>query len=46
MRNTVFHHGRLLGASTSVTPKSYHKRQLRFDGQQARTFFATATVIN
>lgn len=46
MRNTVFHHGRLLGAQTSVTPRDYHKRHLQFKGTQARAFFATATVIN
>lgn len=46
MRNTVFHHGRLVGSLTSVTPKSYHKQDLRFNAARARTFFATATVIN
>lgn len=46
MRNTVFHHGRLLGALTGVTPKGYHRRDLRFEHHEARTFFASATVIN
>ncbi|SAH83161.1 Abortive infection bacteriophage resistance protein [Bordetella ansorpii] len=46
MRNTVFHHGRLLGANTSVTPAEYRKRDLRFDKEQQRTFYATATIIN
>jgi len=46
MRNTVAHHGRILGAMTSVTPKSYRQRGLSFSPDQARTFFVTATVLN
>ncbi len=46
MRNTVAHHGRILGAMTSVTPQSYRQRDLSFSSDQARTFFVTATVLN
>jgi len=46
MRNTVAHHGRLIGAQTGVTPREYRRRGLRFDKPQARTFFVVATVIN
>ncbi|MDH1303240.1 Abi family protein [Achromobacter sp. GD03932] len=44
LRNTVAHHGRLLGAQTSVTPGDYRKRGLSFN--RRRTFFVTASVIS
>ncbi len=44
LRNVVAHHGRLLGAQSSVTPKSYRKRGLSFDG--SRSFFVMACVIH
>ncbi|NYT61793.1 Abi family protein [Alcaligenaceae bacterium] len=40
MRNTVAHHGRLLGAMAGVTPQEYHGWNLKFKRSQARTFFA------
>lgn len=46
MRNTVAHHGRLLGTMTSVTPREYRSWGLEFATDQSRTFFVTATVIN
>jgi len=42
--NTVAHHGRLLGAQTSITPADYKGRGLIFNKE--RTFFVTASVIN
>jgi abortive infection bacteriophage resistance protein len=44
LRNTVAHHGRLLGTQTSVTPRDYRDRGLVFS--KHRTFFVTATAIN
>lgn len=46
MRNTVAHHGRLIGAQTGVTPREYKKRRLTFTRDQTRTFFVVASVIN
>lgn len=46
MRNTVAHHGRLLGAQTGVTPKPYTPYGLEFSQAQNRTFFLMATIIN
>nr|WP_255701753.1 Abi family protein [Bordetella sp. LUAb4] len=44
LRNTVAHHGRLVGAQTGVTPRDYRDRGLVF--ANARTFYVMATTIN
>lgn len=46
LRNTVAHHGRLLGIQLGVAPRQYVKRGVKFEQGKARTFFATAAVIN
>lgn len=46
LRNTVAHHGRLLGAQTGVTPRNYEKRGITFEQEQGRKFFVMATVIH
>lgn len=44
LRNTVAHHGRLLGTQTRVTAREYRERGLTFGN--ARTFYVAATTIN
>lgn len=46
LRNTVAHHGRLLGVQPGVTPKQYVKRGVTFQQGNPRSFFANATVIH
>ena len=46
LRNTVCHHGRLLGRSLAFPPMPYKRKGLRFPQSEGNTFFVRAAVIN